>query len=123
MIHRTARANVWGHPLFLVLPGVAMVPSGFGQPASTAIILENAFERDELDPSKVQIGNHWGTNSLSRARGAKQADLVDGAMKITRAEAADHGVSVTHDVAFCDALITFRFKLGRDRLDLPYFPA
>ncbi|MCA9051703.1 MAG: hypothetical protein KDA89_23355, partial [Planctomycetaceae bacterium] len=48
----------------------------------------------------------------SRAQGVKQVDLVDGAMHITMAAVADHGVSVHHDVAFRDAEIRMRFKLG-----------
>ena len=33
-------------------------------------------------------------------------------MHITRHEVADHGVSVFHDVDFCDAVIELRFRLG-----------
>ena len=77
------------------------------------VILEDDFDREEQDPAKEQIGNDWGTNSRSRAQGVKQVDLVDGAMKITRAKVADHGVSVTHEAAFQDCAITLRFKLGR----------
>ena len=90
---------------------IASVPS-FAQQAEPTVILDDAFDREEADPSKEQIGNDWGTNSVSRAKGVKQVDLVDGAMKIMRADVADHGVSVTHEVAFRDALITLRFKLG-----------
>ena len=75
------------------------------------VILEDDFNRDEQDPKKEQIGNGWNTNSRSRAKGTKQVDLVDGAMHITRADVADHGVSVTHEVAFQDASIQLRFKL------------
>jgi len=90
---------------------VASVPS-FAQQAESTVILEDTFDREEPDPSKEQIGNGWGTNSVSRAQGVKQVDLIDGAMRIMRADVADHGVSVTHEVAFRDALITLRFKLG-----------
>ncbi len=77
------------------------------------VILEDHFERTETDDKLEQVGNGWGTNSKSRAKGVKQVDLVDGAMHITRADVADHGVSVTHEVAFKDATIELRFKLGK----------
>ncbi|NNC88521.1 MAG: hypothetical protein HKN82_08710 [Akkermansiaceae bacterium] len=85
----------------------APAPAGFG-----ALLLEDDFEREEPDPAKESVGNGWGTNSKSRAKGRKQVDLDGGAMHITRAAVADHGVSVHHDVAFRDAVIRLRFKLG-----------
>ncbi len=78
----------------------------------SAIILDDHFNRSEADDAQEQVGNGWSTNSKSRAKGVKQVDLVDGAMHITKASVADHGVSVTHEVAFEDAIIEFRFKLG-----------
>lgn len=87
--------------------------------ATGTVILVDDFNRDEPDPEKEQIGNGWATNSRTRAKGVKQVDLVDGAMHITRADVADHGVSVTHEVAFQDASIQLRFKLGaRDDLGI-----
>jgi hypothetical protein len=80
---------------------------------SGVVILQDDFNREEADPLQEQVGNDWGTNSRARAQGVKQVDLVDGAMKITRAKVADHGVSVTHEAAFRDAIIRLRFKLGR----------
>ncbi len=76
------------------------------------VILEDDFNREEDEPAKEQVGNGWGTNSRSRAKGVKQVDMVDGTMHITRADVADHGVSVTHEAAFQDAVIRLRFKLG-----------
>ncbi|MGB7345527.1 MAG: family 16 glycoside hydrolase [Pirellulaceae bacterium] len=76
------------------------------------VLLDDDFNRAEADDSKEDVGNEWGTNSKSRAKGEKQVDLVDGAMHITRAAVADHGVSVTHEVAFKDATIEMRFKIG-----------
>ncbi len=76
------------------------------------ILLKDDFNREEKDPTKEQVGNGWGTNSRTRAKGRKQVDLVDGAMHITKADVADHGVSVTHEAAFKDAIIKLRFKLG-----------
>jgi len=75
------------------------------------LLLSDDFEREEQDDSKEQVGNGWGTNSRTRAKGQKQVDLKDGALHITRAAVADHGVSVTHEVAFKDATIQLRFKL------------
>jgi hypothetical protein len=93
--------------------GLVIVPGPvLGQQAETMVLLEDDFGREEADPSKEQVGNDWGTNSVARAQGVKQVDLVDGAMKITRADVADHGVSVTHETAFRDAVISLRFKLG-----------
>ena len=87
--------------------------------ADTRTLLEDDFNREESSPDKEEIGNGWSTNSRTRAKGVKQVDLVDGAMHITRAEVADHGVSVVHDVAFRDATITLRFQLGpRDDLGI-----
>ncbi|MGY8672240.1 MAG: family 16 glycoside hydrolase, partial [Verrucomicrobiia bacterium] len=62
------------------------------------VLLEDDFERVESNPEKEEVGNGWGTNSRTRAKGTKQVDLADGAMHITRAAVADHGVSVHHDV-------------------------
>jgi len=80
--------------------------------AAATILLEDDFDREESDPAKEEVGNGWGTNSKSRAKGVKQVDLVGGAMHITMAAVADHGVSVHHEVAFKDANIRMRFKLG-----------
>ena len=97
---------IWLSPITLVPPATADDSSG-------TVILQDDFNRDEKEPMKEQIGNGWGTNSQSRAKGGtKQVDLVDGAMHITRAAVADHGVSVTHEVAFRDTTIRLRFKLG-----------
>ncbi len=77
------------------------------------VLLEDDFNRSESDETQEQVGNDWGTNSKSRAQGVKQVDLRDGAMFIRKAEVADHGVSVTHEAAFQDAVISLRFKLGK----------
>lgn len=77
------------------------------------LLLSDDFERSEKNEAKEEVGNGWGTNSRTRAKGQKQVDLKDGAMHITRAAVADHGVSVTHEVAFKDATIQLRFKLRK----------
>ncbi|MFK8111335.1 MAG: family 16 glycoside hydrolase [Rubripirellula sp.] len=84
----------------------------FAETPSGTLILEDAFERTESDPAKEDVGNGWTTNSKSRAKGEKQVDLADGAMHITRAAVADHGVSVVHDLEFKDVTIQMKFKLG-----------
>ncbi|MEQ9407330.1 MAG: hypothetical protein RIK87_06365 [Fuerstiella sp.] len=100
--------------LLLLLFGPIVV---FGVPpavpeSSGILLLQDDFERDEADPEKEDVGNGWGTNSKTRAQGQKQVDLDGGAMHITRAEVADHGVSVHHDLAFRNGTIQLRFKLG-----------
>lgn len=79
---------------------------------SDKVLLIDDFNRTESSPDKEEIGNGWSTNSAKRARGKKQVDLKDGAMQITRAAVADHGVSVVHEVAFTDAVIQLRFRIG-----------
>ena len=81
-------------------------------PPKGTYLLQDEFNREEKDDSQEQVGNDWGTNSKSRAQGVKQVDLVDGTLHITRADVADHGVSLTHEAAFKDAVINLRFKLG-----------
>lgn len=91
------------------------------------LIFEDAFERNERDETREEIGNGWGTNSKSRAGGNKQVDLRDGAMHIRLHPAADHAVSVTHPIAFRDGAVELRFmleepqdKLGLDFADLQF---
>lgn len=104
------------YPL-LVLFVVSAASPAIADEKGDTVILQDDFDREEVDPTQEQIGNGWGTNSRARAKGTKQVDLVDGAMHIVRAAVADHGVSVTHEVAFRDATIRLRFKLG-DQDDL-----
>ena len=82
------------------------------------ILLDDSFDREESNPAKEEVGNGWDTNSKKRAKGEKQVDLKDGAMHITRADVADHGVSVTHEAVFKDASISMRFKLDNPKDDL-----
>ena len=77
------------------------------------ILIDDDFNRQEENNAVEQIGNGWGTNSKKRAKGVKQVDLLDGAMRITRAEVADHGVSVFHEAAFKDAVVSLRFQLSK----------
>ncbi|MEZ6127595.1 MAG: hypothetical protein R3C59_02870 [Planctomycetaceae bacterium] len=106
-------------PLMLLLVLTVNFSAAAGEESGTnKLLLQDDFERQESDPEKEDVGNGWGTNSRSRAKGVKQVDLVDGAMSITRADVADHGVSVHHEVAFRDASIELRFKLPTKADDL-----
>ena len=80
---------------------------------SPTIIFRDRFDRSGGSQSKENPGNGWGTNSKTRAKGEKQVFLRDGAMYIKRAAIADHGVSVTQDVSFQDAMITAKFMLPK----------
>lgn len=83
-------------------------PTNFSKP-----LFQDAFNRQDVDPNVENPGNNWGTNSKSRAQGVKQVFLRDNAMFIKMADVADHGVSVTQDVSFDDAVIRLRVKLGK----------
>jgi hypothetical protein len=83
-----------------------------GAVTADGVLLDDSFQRDEPVAGQEAVGNGWGTNSRSRAQGNQQVDLIDGVMHITRHPVADHGVSVTHDLSFKDAVIEMRFKIG-----------
>jgi len=83
-------------------------PDGFPN-----LLFADGFKRSEAADSPERPGNNWGTNSKARAQGVKQVFLQDGALFIKMADVADHGVSVTQDVEFTDAVIRMRFKLGK----------
>jgi hypothetical protein len=85
------------------------------------LLFEDDFNRDEPTPDKEAIGNGWTSNSATRAKGTKQVDLDGGAMHVTKAVIADHGVAIFHDVASQDGAVQFRFKLGEgDDLGLDF---
>lgn len=75
------------------------------------LLFEDKFERSETQEVKDEPGNGWGTNSRSRAKGNKQVDLKDGAMRIFIHAEADHAVSVTHPAEFTDGAVSLRFML------------
>lgn len=100
-------------PVLMAIQSILAEPSVVtADDAVSRVLLQDDFNREESDPAKEEIGNGWGTNSKSRAKGVKQVDMVDGAMHITMAAVADHGVSVHHEVAFQNAVIELRFKLN-----------
>lgn len=89
--------------LFLVS---AMAAEDLGE-----LLFEDKFERNESQETKDEPGNGWGTNSRSRAKGHKQVDLKQGAMRIYIHAEADHAVSVTHPAEFTDGAVSLRFML------------
>ena len=85
------------------------------------LLFQDDFNRHESTPDKEEIGNGWTTNSAWRAQGAKQASLEDGALHVTKAAVANHGVAIFHDVAFQDGAVKLRFKLDEgDDLGLDF---
>lgn len=96
--------------LFLIV--ALTTTASFAKDTKGKLLLSDDFNRTEKDDSKEQLGGKWGTNSRSRAKGVKQVDLKDGAMHVKRADVADHGVSIHHDLSFKDVTIQLRFKLG-----------
>jgi hypothetical protein len=86
------------------------------------LLFEDHFDRNESQETKDEPGNGWGTNSKSRAKGHKQVDLQDGAMRVSMHAAADHAVSVTHPAGFTDGAVSLRFMLedAKDSLSLNF---
>jgi hypothetical protein len=95
----------------------AAVPDKLGK-----LIFEDDFERAESQQEKDEVGNGWGTNSKSRAKGNKQVDLRNGAMYIYIHEVADHAVSVTQPAEFQNGSVKLRFMLEgeQDSLGLDF---
>jgi len=91
-------------------PLAAFDDDAFVRENGTALFQDD-FNRHESTPDKEEIGNGWTTNSAWRAKGTKQASLEDGALHVTKAAVADHGVAIFHDVAFQDGAVRLRFKL------------
>ncbi len=89
------------------------------------VIFQDDFNRNEAQEATDDPGNGWGTNSKSRAKGDKQVDLKDGAMRIYISARADHAVSVTHDAEFNNGTVTLRFMLedAKDSLGLDFADA
>ena len=89
------------------------------------LIFEDDFNRKETQTATDEPGNGWGTNSKSRAKGDKQVELKDGAMRIFISPRADHAVSVTHAAEFKDGAVTLRFMLedAKDSLGLDFADA
>lgn len=109
------------HRLLLVFTALSIHPllaaDDLGQ-----LLFQDDFERVESQETKDEPGNGWGTNSQSRAKGNKQVDLRDGAMRIFIHAEADHAVSVTHPAEFTDGAVSLRFMLedAQDSLGLNF---
>lgn len=86
------------------------------------LIFKDDFSRNESQEKTDDPGSGWGTNSKSRAKGDKQVDLKDGAMRIYISARADHAVSVTHPAEFTDGAVGMRFMLEdeKDSLGLDF---
>ncbi len=86
------------------------------------VIFEDDFNRQQTGTGTDAPGNGWGTNSKSRAKGDKQVELKDGAMRIFISPRADHAVSVTHPAEFKNGAVTLRFMLedAQDSLGLDF---
>jgi hypothetical protein len=108
-----------------LLPVLALI-SALAAPAFAAdlgkVIFQDDFNRNESQETTDEPGSGWGTNSKSRAKGDKQVDLKDGAMRIYISPRADHAVSVTHAAEFTDGAVTLRFMLEdvKDSLGLDF---
>jgi hypothetical protein len=108
--------------LFTLIP--ALTTSVFAADLGK-LIFQDDFNRNETQKNTDDPGNGWGTNSKSRAKGDKQVDLKDGAMRIHISSRADHAVSVTHAAEFTDGAVTLRFMLEdeKDSLGLDFADA
>lgn len=95
----------------------AVIAADLGQ-----VIFQDDFARNESQETTDDPGNGWGTNSKSRAKGDKQVDLKDGAMRIYLSPRADHAVSVTHAAEFTNGAVSLRFMLedAQDSLGLDF---
>ena len=89
------------------------------------LIFEDDFNRKETQTATDEPGNGWGTNSKSRAKGDRQVELKDGAMRIFISPRADHAVTVLHAAEFKDGAVTLRFMLedAKDSLGLDFADA
>lgn len=86
------------------------------------LVFSDDFNRNESQETLDEPGNGWETNSKARAKGNKQVDLQDGALRIFIHKEADHAVSVTHPFEFKDGTVQMRFKLedAKDSLGLNF---
>lgn len=109
-------------PLLALLP--ALTTSVFAADLGK-LIFQDDFNRNESQEKTDDPGNGWATNSKARAKGDKQVDLKDGAMRIYISPNADHAVSVTHAAEFADGTVTLRFMLedAKDSLGLDFADA
>lgn len=110
-------------PLLLALPLVLLSPLAAAEHGQ--LIFQDDFARNESQEKTDEPGNGWGTNSKSRAKGNKQVDLRDGAMRIYLSPEANHAVSVTHAAELTNGAVAMRFMLedAKDSLGLDFADA
>ena len=86
------------------------------------IIFQDDFARSESQEKTDEPGNGWTTNSKSRAKGNKQVDLRDGAMRVFIHAEANHAVSVGHAAEFTNGAVALRFMLedAKDSIGLDF---
>lgn len=106
---------------FVVFPCLVLSPLVAAEDLGR-LIFQDDFARNESQEKTDEPGNGWNTNSKSRAKGNKQVDLRDGAMRISTHAEANHAASVTQAVEFTDGAVTLRFMLedARDSLGLNF---
>ena len=77
-----------------------------------SVLFEDDFNREDAEDVD-DLGEHWSTNSKSRAQGDKQADLVDGTLVMTISPRADHAISIVHSTTtpYQDAVTYVKMKL------------
>ena len=95
-------------PLAPIIAIFALSPL-FAAPDLGRLIFQDDFSRTESQEKTDEPGNGWGTNSKSRAKGDKQVDLKDGAMRMYISPNANHAISVTHPVEFTNGAVSLRF--------------
>ncbi|MEX2581361.1 MAG: family 16 glycoside hydrolase [Verrucomicrobiales bacterium] len=80
-----------------------------------SLLFQDDFNRDDT-VDREDLGEHWKTNSESRAQGEKQNDLNGGALVMTLSDKADHAISTRHTTSepFKDAVVSLRVKLEED---------
>lgn len=79
--------------------------------SKATLVFEDTFDRVESDDTIEDLGPGWETNSRGRANGQKQADLKDGHLIITRADIAEHSVTIKHKHSVDDAILQVRFRM------------
>jgi len=75
------------------------------------LLWHDSFDREEEGNLATAIGNGWTSATADRVPAVKQADLDEGVLKVTTAEAAGHGAHLHHDAGFSDGGAIVRFRL------------
>lgn len=85
--------------------------------SSAKLIYQDQFERSETDESEEQLGPGWETNTKTHRNpgGEKQADLLDGFLRITKGKRAVHGASIRHTNPFKNGIVSARVRIFDDK--------